>query len=449
VTFQDARSASNALIAQKVSFKGDLISINSPISTMWRRYTRLGADKPSPTPGLLHRMDDNSASDQLQPPKPVSQSRQTTDDTRSRAPIPSPASKPNMKHRIGDSLDTNHSFAAKEPGPHRPGASPNVQQYHQLERDSTFETKASTSSMIDEIPINPNNSLAMIERNPESTTTMSQHQLYDIACLKHKLSMSETETNKLRDEHDATLTQANRLAEDFARANNEIRRLNMKISDLGTENGAMKRTVRSLEKELQLAEARVIDAQRQAPTNRPPHDHYIHHDDHSAQIAEVHALYARGLQHLERLKEEQKTLLDDNQDLRGIVEGLKDAEVDLKKALKSHRTDNEALRERLAAANKFARTELILNRELESKRNRIAQLTQGKGDAERALEHLKSTLNMGPELINAFSVLESMASQEGSRVSRKHGSGPTSSNGRFTRGSRGPSVPIPKRQRYE
>ena len=264
--------------------------------------------------------------------------------------------------------------------------------------------------------------------------------------------MLESEANRLRSERNAARMRAERFAEDLARADHEIHRLNTKLSDLGTENGTLKWNVQTLRKELQLVQARAIDAERQVSTNQPPHDSYAHREDHAAELAEMQARYAREHRHLEQLKEERKTLLDDNQDLQDIVEGLKDAEVDLEGQLKSYRTDNEALRERLAAANKSARSESMLNRELESKRDHIAQLTRGKKEAERALEQMERTVRIGPELISVFSMLETMADpreNSGFRNRTPKGSSPTGSSGQLTQESEEPSVPIPKRQRRE
>ena len=290
----------------------------------------------------------------------------------------------------------------------------------------------------------------MNERNPEFTT-MSQHAQYDTGDSEQNIAILESEANRLRNERNAARMRADRLAEDFARADHEIRRLNVKLSDLGTENSTLKWTVHTLEKELQLVQARAIDAQRQLSTHQPPHDSYIYHEGHSVELAELQARYARERRHLEQLEVERKTVLDDNQDLQDIVEGLKDAEVDLKRQLKSYRTDNEALRGRLAAANESARSKPMLNRELESKRDHVAQLTRGK-EAERALEQLKRAVHIGPELIGAFSRLEAVADQgenSGSQNRTPKGSSPTRSSGQPTQRSVEPSVPIPKRQRRE
>jgi predicted RNase H-like nuclease (RuvC/YqgF family) len=324
-----------------------------------------------------------------------------------------------------------------------------MRQYHQLERDVTSKSKAPVSSMVDVPSIKK--ALAKNERNPEATTTMSQHLLNSAGNSKQNITMLEYEADQLRIELHAAITRADRLAGVLAQADQEIHRLNVNLFDLDTEHSTLKRTVHSLEKELQLAQARLIDTQRRASTNRPPHDSHIHLEGHAVGHADVHTRYAHDHRRIERLEEELKVLMDDNQDLQKMVEGFKDAEVDLKKELKFYRTGNEQLRERLAAAKRSSRSESSLNRELESKKDRIAQVTRGKEDAERDLEQLKKTVNIGPELINAFSELERIAGQGGSLVSGKRvpkSASPTGSSGQFTRRSEESPIPIPKRPRY-
>ena len=419
---------------------------------MWGRYIRPGAAKS--TPKHPRRVNENPASGQLQPSISFSQPSHMTQGIRLESPVPSPAPKPNMIHRISDSLGTNHSFAAKEHRSYMPGTSSNIQQYHQLERGVTFKSKPPTSSMTDMTPIN-SHVVEMIEQNPKSMTPISQHLLYDAGDLDNDASTLEYEADRLRNERDDAMIRAARLTEDLALADQEIRRVYMNLSDLDTENSNLKWTVHSLEKELQLAQARVIDAQRQASTNYPPHNSYIHHEDHAAELAEVQGRYSHEHLHFERLEEERKALLDDNRDLQKIIGGFKDVEIDLQRKLKSYRTDNEALRERLAAANKLGRSEEILDEEMqekESKRSQFANLARGKEEAERALEHFKRVVNVAPELINAFSKLEMIAGQGRNLEPRKStpkGSSLTGSIGHFTHGSEDPPVPTPKRQRYQ
>lgn len=411
---------------------------------MWRRYIRPGSAR---TPEHLRRVNDKVTSDQLQPSIFFSQARRMGDSTRSQSSVPSPVPKPNMGHRISDSLDPS-PFAARKPGPYTPDAPSNNRQYHQLERDITTNSNPSTSSMADINPISFQNVTGMNERNPESATTRSQHLPYETEDLNQNAIVLGSEGDQLRNECDAALTRVDRLTEDLAQADKEIDRLHMKLSDLDTENDTLEWTVRSLQKELQLAQARLIDAQRYLPVHNP----YSRHEDRPAELVEAHARYDREHRYLEQLEEERETLLDDNHDLQRMIEGYKDAEEDLKRELKSYRTDNVALRERLAAANKSAGSEPRLERELESKRNQIAHLTGGKEGAERALEQLKRAVNIGPELINAFSKLETMVNQRGDSVSRRRtpkGSSRTSSSGQLAEGSGEPSVPVPKRQRYK
>jgi chromosome segregation ATPase len=368
------------------------------------------------------------------------------DGTRSQSSVPSPAPKPSMgHHRISDSLDPS-PFAARKPGPYKPDAPSNNRQYHQLERDITTNSNPSTPSMADINPISFQNVAGMNERNPESATT--QHLPYETGDLNQNVMALGSEGDQLRNECDAALTRVDRLAEDLAQADKEIHRLHMKLSDLDTENDTLEWTVRSLQKELQLAQARVIDAQRYLPVQNP----YSRHEDRPVEPAEAHARYDREHRYLEQLEEEREILLDDNHDLQRMIEGYKDAEEDLKRELKSYRIDNAALRERLAAANKSAGSEPTLERELESKRNQVAHLTGGKKEAERALEQLKRAANIGPELISAFSKLETMADQMGDSVSRRRtpkDSSRTSSSGQLAQGSGEHSVPVPKRQRYK
>ncbi len=419
---------------------------------MWGRYIHPGADKLSHTPKHPRRLNDNPASDQFQPSISISQPAEAQG-IRLQSSVPSSASRPNMAHRISDSLDTNYSFAVKEPRSHIPGASSNIRQYHQLEREVTFGSKPPTSSVTDVTPIN-SRVMGMIDRNPESMTTISQNLLYNTGDLNPDASALESEADRLRNERDAAFMRADRLTEDLTQADQEIRHLYMNLSDLGTENSTLKWTVHSLEKDLQLAQARVIDAQRQASTNYPPHNFYVH-GDHAAELAEVQGRYSRE-HHLERLEEERKALLDGNQELKRIIEGFKDAEMDLKRKLKSYRTENQELRERLAAAYKFAAgSESIINQEMQevdNKNTKIAHLTRGKEGAERALEQFKRAANIGPELIDAFSKFEVIAGQGRDLELRKRtpkGSSPIRSSGQFTHGGEDPSVPTPKRQRYE
>ena len=447
VTFEDARSAHEALTAQSVSFGNDLLYINSPVETMWGRYIRPGADKLSRTPKHPRRVNNNPPSDQFQPSISFPQPSHTAQRIRLQSLVPSPASKPNMNHRISDSLDTNHSFPMKEPRYHIPGASSNIRPYHQLEREVTFESNPSTTSITD---MTPNNShvVGMIERNPESMTAMS---LYNAGDLNNESSALESEAGRLRNECDAALFHTNRLTEDLALADQEIRRLQMNLSDLGAENSTLKWTVHSLEKELQLAQARVIDAQRQASTNHPPHNSYIH-GDHAAELAEARGRCSREHRHLEQLEEERKTLLDDNQELQRIIEEFKDAEVGLNRRLNSYHTDNGALRKRLAAATELAGSVIDQDiQEMESTNTKIAHLTRGKEEAECALEQLKKAVNIGPELVNAFSEIEAIAGQGRNLEPRKRtpmGSSPSGSSGQFTHGSDDPAVRTPKRQRH-
>ena len=445
MTFEDARSAREALTARNVSFGNDLLYINAPVETMWGRYIRPDADELSRTPKHPRRVNNNPASDQFQPSISFPQPSHTAQGIRLQSLVPSPASKPSMRHRISDSLDTNHSFPINEPRYHIPGASSNIRQYHQLEREVTFETNPSMSSVPD---ITPNNShvMEMIERNPESMTAMS---LYNTGDLNNDSSALESEAGRLRNERDAASFHASRLTEDLALADREIHRLQMNLSDLGAENSTLKWTVHSLEKELQLAQARVIDAQRQASTNYPPHDSYIH-EDHAAGLAEVQGQYSREHRHLKRLEEERKTLLDENQELQKIIEEFKDAEVDLNRKLKSYRTDHDALRKRLVAATEFAGDQDI--QEMESKKTKIAHLIRGKEEAECALEQFKRAANIGPELVNAFSEIEAIVGQGRNLEPRKRtskGSSPSGSSGQFTHGSDDPSVRTPKRQRHQ
>ena len=445
-TFEDPRSASKALTAQNVSFGNNIIFIKPPVETMWGRYIHPGADKLSQTPKHPRRLNDNTASDQFQPSISISQPGQAQG-IRLQSSVPPPASRPNMAHRISGSLDTNYSFAVKEPRSHIPGASSNIRHYHQLEREVTFGTKPSTSPVTD---ITPNNShvVGMIEPNP---AIISQNLLYNTGDLNPDASELESDVDRLRNERDAAFMRTDRLTEDLAQADQEIRHLYMNLSDLGTENSTLKWTVHSLEKDLQLAQARVIDAQRQASTNYPPHNSHIH-GDHAAELAEVQGRYPRE-HHLERLEEERKALLDDNQELQRIIDGFKDAEMDLKRKLKSYRTENQALRERLAAAYKSAESEIDHEMQaMESKNTTIAHLTRGKEEAERALEQFKKAANIGPELISAFSAFEMIAGQGRDLELRKRtpkGSSPICSSGQFTHGSEDTSIPTPKRQRYK
>ena len=450
MTFEDAESTSKALTAQKVSFGDDTLFIKPVLETMWGRYIRPGPDKSSRTPKHFRRANENPASNQLQPSISFSQPNHMAGGINLQPSVPFPTPKPNMRHRISGSLDTNRSGAAKEPRTFIPNASSNIRQHNQLDKDGTVKRKPSTPSMTDVTSIN-SHVVEMKERNSGAMTTMSQHMLYDTGDLNGDAPTLGSEADRLRNERDAAFIRADRLTEDFSLADQEIRRLYMNLSDLGTENSTLKWTIDSLEKELQLTQARLIDAQRQAPTNYPPYDSYIYHEDHAAELAEVQARYAREQRHLERLDEERKILLDDNQDLQRMIEGFKDAEIDLKRKLKSCRNDNEALRERLAAANKSARSESMLDQEIESKRNQIAHLTRGKEDAERALEQFKRAVNVGPELINAFSELEAMAGQGGNLIAPKRtpkGSNPIGSSGHLTHGCEDPSFPTAKRQRH-
>jgi len=419
---------------------------------MWGRYIPLGADTTPYSPEHLRRVNYKPAPNQLRPSKYRPKARRMASGTPLQSSVSFPDPKPNIIHRISDSFDTNHSFVTEKPERYISGVSSNSQQYHQLERGVAIKGEPSAPSVADVTPINSHNPMAMSERDPGSATTTPQRPLYDSGDLNHTVAMLESDAGQLRNERDAALTRADRLAEDFARADQEVHHLRMKLSDLGAENGTLKWTVNSLDKELQLAQARVIDTQRQAPTNYPPHNSYIHHGDHAAELEEMHARYAREHRYLEQLEEERKILLDDNHDLQRVIEMLKDAEVDLKRQLKSYRSDNEALCDRLATAKKSAGSGTILNRELESKRDQIAQLTRGKKEAERALEQMKRAANMGPELISAFSELEAMLGQGGHLASRKRlpkGSRPTGSSGQLNQGSREFSDPIPKRQRHE
>jgi predicted nucleic acid-binding Zn-ribbon protein len=421
---------------------------------MWGRYIHPGAGKSSCTLKHFRRLNDNPAFDQSQPSISFSQPSHMNQGIHFQSPEPSPAPKPNMIHQFSDSLGTNHIFAAKKHRSYIPGTSSNIRQYHQLERDVTFKSKPSMSSMTDTTP-NNSHIVEMIEQNPESMTPISQHLHYDTGEWDNDASTLESEADRLRNERDDAFNRAARLAEDLALADQEIRRVYMNLSDLGTENSTLKWTVHSLEKEVQLAQARVIDAQRQASTAYPPHNSYIYHEGPVAELAEVQERYSREHRHLERLEEERKALLDDNQDLQKIIEGFKDAEMDLKQKLRSYRTDNEVLRERLAAAGKFARSESMLDQEMqemESEKNQFAHLIRGKEEAERALELFKKAVNVGPDLINAFSELEVIAVQGGRLESRKRtpkGSSPTGSSGHFTHRSGNPSVPTPKRPRYQ
>lgn len=448
-TFEDPRSASKALTAQNVSFGNNIIFIKPPVETMWGRYIHPGADKLSHTQKYPRRLNDNPASDQFQPSISISQPGQAQG-IRLQSSVPSPSSRPNMAHRISGSLDTNYSFAVKEPRSHIPGASSNIRQYHQLGREVTFGTKPSTSSVTD---ITPKNShiVGMIERNPESMTTISQNLLYNTGNLNPDAPALESDVDRLRNERDAAFMRTDRLTEDLAQADQEIRHLYMSLSDLGTENSTLKWTVHSLEKDLQLAQARVIDAQRQASTNYPPYNSHIH-GDHAAELAEVQGRYSRE-HHLEQLEEERKALLDDNQELQRIIEGFKDAEMDLKRKLKSYRTENQTLHERLAAAYKSAGSEIDHEMKVtEIKNTTIAHLRRGKEEAERALEQFKRAANIGPELINAFSEFEVIAGQGRDlelRTRTPKGSSPICSSGQFTHGSEDTSVPTPKRQRYK
>jgi len=452
-TFEDAKSASKAIIAQRISFGDDLLFIKPPVETMWGRYIRLGAGKSSYTPKHFRRPNDNPASDQLQPSISFPQPSHIAQGIHFQSPVPSPASKPDMIHRFPDSLDTNHSFATKEHRSYIPGTSSNIRQYHQREREATFKSKPYTSSVTDTTPIN-SQVVEMIEPNPESMTPISQHLHYSTGDWDNDASTLESEADRLRNERDDAFMRVARLTEDLALADQEIRRVYVNLSDLGTENSTLKWAVHSLEKELQLARARVIDAQRQASTNYPPHNSYIHHEGHVVELAEVQGRYSREHHHLEQLEEERKTLLDDNRDLQRIIEEFKDAEMDLKRKLRSYRTDNEALRERLAAASNFAGSESLPDQEmqeLESEKNQIAHLTRGMAEAERALERSKRAVNIGPELIKAFSELEVIAGQGRNLDPRKRttkGSSPTGSSGHFTHRSEDPSVPALKRQPY-
>lgn len=422
---------------------------------MWGRYIHPETDSTSYTQGhLLRRMNDTPASDKSQTSISFPRAKHTTSGVHLQPSVPPPASKSDIIHRISDPSDTRRPFVAKNLDPHISTAPLNPRQYNQLERDTTFKIEPSASSMTDVMPTNLHNAVAMNERNPDFTTTMSQHPPYDTGDSKQNIAMLESETNRLRSERNAERMRADRLAEDLERADHEVHRLNMRLSDLSTENSTLQWTVHSLRKELQLVQARAMDAQRQVPTDQPPHNSYALREGHSGELAEMRARYAQERRHLEHLEEERKTLLDDNRDLQDIVEGLKDAEVDLKRQLKSYRVDNEELRERLAAANKCTRSESMLNRELESKRDHLAQLTRGKREAERALEQLERGVHIGPDFIDAFSMLEAVADRgdhPGSHNRTPKGSSPAGSSGQMTQGSGGPtiSIPIPKRPRFE
>ena len=359
-----------------------------------------------------------------------------------------------MRHWISDSSDTNRSFPMKEPRYHIPGTPSNIRQYHQLEREVTFESNPPTASVTD-IPTNNSHVAGMIEQNPESMTAMS---LYNTGDLNNDSALG-SEADRLRNERDDALFNTNRLSfntnrltEDLALADQEIRRLQMNLSDLGAENSTLKWTVHSLEKELQLAQARVIDAQRQASTNYPPHDSYIH-EGHAAGLTSVPGRCSREHRQLQRLEEERKTLLDDNQELQKIIEEFKDAEADLNRKLKSYRTNNDALRKRLVAANEFAGSVIDQDfQAMESTKPKIAHLTRGKEEAECALEQFKRAVNIGPELIKAFSEIEAIAGQGRNLEPRKRtpkGSSPSGSSGQFTHGSDDPTVRTPKRQRHQ